>query len=183
MDQEVQEILKFLIDEDLMDFKCFDILKEKLQTDLQFRETVKKGISEGLIDKFPRELFDKICEQNIRAPFEPIQIFIDGANLGNCTIMSKMISYSLPAPDLCGGTLKVLEGTKNSPDGSHTWVSYRTSVKEQPIIIDPSLMIMIRENFSKEFGYVEENRYDPRIDRYYNAAKDFANDKSIKRHI
>ena len=174
MDTEVQQILELLIDEDLINYKCFDILKEKLKESPQFRETIKLGIEAGFISKFPRELFERVCEQNIRAPFEPIQLFIDGANLGNCTIMSKIVSYSLPQCEICGGTLGILEGTKNSPDGRHTWISAEGN------IIDTSLMITISEAFKQNLGYIEENRYNPDLDQYYRVAKDFANDKNLR---
>lgn len=174
MEYEINELLKILIDEDLIDFKCFDLLKQKIIEDEVFREKVKEGIKEGFIKKFPRELFDKVCNQNIRAPFEPIQIFIDGANLGNCTVMSKMISYSLDYCYICGGTLESLIGTKNSPDGRHTWVSYNNNV------IDPTFMIQISENYIKNFGYNEENRYNPNQDMVYCSSKEYANDPNLK---
>ena len=174
MNQEINEILKLLIDKDLIDFKCFDILKQKLAEDISFREKIKEGIQTGKISKFPRDLFDDVCNQNIRAPFKPIQIFMDGANIGNCTIMSKMISYSLDYCEICGGTLKLLIGTKNSPDGRHTWISYNGN------IIDPTLMIQINEQFIDEFGYIEENRYNPNKDSIYRASKEYANDINIK---
>lgn len=174
MENEIKEILKILIDEDLIDFKCFDLLKSKLMEDSSFFQIIKQGIQNGLITKFPRDLFDRVCNQNIRAPFEPIQLFIDGANIGNCTIMSKIISYSLEYCDICGGTLKPLIETKNSPDGRHTWISYKG------IIIDPSLMIQIDEKYMKDLGYKEENRYNPNIDPIYRSSKEFANDPDLK---
>ncbi len=175
MEQEINEILKYLIDEDLIQYKCFDILKQKLIEDSSFREKIIFGIKEGMIARFPRELFDKVCDQNIRAPFKPVQIFIDGANIGNCTLIAKMVSYSLNSCDICGGTVGILEGTKNSPDGRHTWISYKGTV------IDTSLMIQINEHYIKELGYIEKNRYNPCQNPLYNAAKEYANDKSIKR--
>ena len=176
MEKEINEILKFLIDDDLIRFKCFDLLKQKLIEDSSFRDKIIQGIKNGMISKFPRDLFDKVCDQNIRAPFKPIQIFVDGANIGNCTVMSKMVSYSLNSCDICGGTLNVLENTKNSPDGRHTWISYKGNV------IDTSLMILINEKMIKELGYTEENRYNPNRDNIYKAAKEYANDKSFKRN-
>ncbi len=174
MNKEIEDILSILVDADLVDFKCFDILKEKLKDD-NFRNFVKENIKKGLIKKFPRELFDAVCKQNIRAPFEPIKIFIEGANIGNCTIMSKLISYSLDSCYICGGTLEALRGTKNSPDGRHTWISVGRD------IIDPSLMIVVDESIASMIGYTEENRYNPNLDQRYNAAKDYANDQEIRK--
>ena len=88
--------------------------------------------------------------------------------------MSKIISYSLEYCDICGGTLNPLIGTKNSPDGRHTWVSFNRT------IIDPSLMIQINEDYMKELGYSEENRYNPNTDSVYRAAKEYANDSNLK---
>ena len=175
MEQEINEILSVLIDEDIIEYKCFDLLKEKLKENHHFREIIKIGIKAGLVSKFPRDLFDRVCEQNIRARFEPVQLFIDGANIGSCTTMSKLVSYSLDNCDICGGTLDILEGTKNSVAGSHTWISYRG------IAIDTSLMISVNEKFTKQFGYIEENRYNPNIDPIYRAAKDYATDKDLRR--
>ena len=175
MDNEINTILKFLIYDDMMDFKCFNVLKEKLNEDKQFREKVKEGIKAGLITKFPRDIIDNFNELNIRAPFKPIQILIDGANIGTCTYMSKLVSYSLSSCYICGGTLKVLEGTQNSPDGRHTWISYNGN------ILDTTLMIQINEKFKEQLGYTEENRHNPNIDPIYSSAKEFANDKSINR--
>ena len=171
----MEELLEQLIDFDLMDFKCFDLLKDKLTTDEEFRDIVIEGINQGKIKKFPRELFDKVCDQNMNAPFKPIQIFIDGANLGACTTMSKIVSYSLPTCEICGGTLSILEGTKNSPDGRHTWISY------QGHIIDTSLMLDISESYMNNLGYNEENRINPNLSPIYGASKDFANDKSCRK--
>ena len=175
MDNEIEIMLNFLIDEDMMNFKCFDVLKQKLREDSSFREAIKEGIKSGLVTKFPRDLLNNFCEQNIRAPFRPVQILIDGANIGTCTYMSKIVSYSLPNCDLCGGTLKILEGTLNSPDGRHTWISYNGN------IIDTTLMIQINEKFKDKLGYIEENRYNPNMEPLYVAAKEYANDKSINR--
>ena len=174
MDSEAKKILELLIDEDIYEYKCFDTLKEKITTDKEFRETIKKGIEKGKIEKFPRELFNKVCNQNIRAPFDMVQIFIDGANFGDCTKMSLMVSYSLPVCEICGGTLDILKGTKNSEDGSHTWISYNGW------IIDTSLMITISESIKEELHYNEENRYNPNIDERYIVSKEYANDDSIK---
>lgn len=171
----MDKILKSLIDDDLYEFKCFDILKQKLKEDSKFYELIKEGINDGLITKFPRDLFDNVCAQNIRAPFKPIQLFVDGANIGNCTIMSKIVSYSLDNCYICGGTLKAIKGTKNSPDGRHTWISYNGK------IIDTSLMIQINEQLMNKLGYIEENRYNPNQDHIYLAAKEFANDNTINK--
>ena len=176
MTQEVIDILNYLIDRDLFDYKCFDVLKELLVKNTDFREKIRYGINQNFISKFPRDLFDKVCTQNIRAPFLPVQIFIDGANIGNCTNMSMMISYSLPACDICGGSLSFLRNTKNSPDGCHTWISCNGNV------IDPTLMIQVSERYVYQLGYVEENRYNPNLDSIYSSSKDYANDISINRH-
>ena len=128
-----------------------------------------------MISKFPRDLFDKVCNLNLRAPFAPVQLFIDGANIGNCTNMSLIVSYAMSRVDICGGVLKVLENTANSLDGSHTWISSKGK------IIDTSLMIEIDESIANELGYVEQNRYNPNMDPVYSSSKEFAKDSSIKK--
>ena len=176
MENEIEDILEILIDKDLINFKCFDLLKEKLRSDIQFRKTIKSGIKKGFIKKFPRDLFEKICNQNVRIDIEPIQIFAEGYNIGNCTFMSQMIGYSLDGIYMCGGKLPLLNGTKNSPDGRHTWISYLGN------IIDSTLMIVISEKFAFELGYLEEKRYEPE-GHIYNIAKDYANDTYRKKYV
>ena len=44
MDSEIKDILEFLIDKDIFEYKCFDILKEKIITDEKFRDKIKEGI-------------------------------------------------------------------------------------------------------------------------------------------
>lgn len=169
--EEIQDILEQLIDFDIIDFKCFDLLKEKLKNNEEFRNLIVEGINNGSIKKFPRNVLDEFNELNLRTPFEPIQIFIDGANLGACTTMSKLVSYVFPYCEICGGTVRYLIGTKNSDNGEHTWISYYGR------IIDTTFMIEINENYKEQLGYNEENRYNPNIDPIYGAAKDNARDK------
>ena len=47
----MEELLEQLIDFDLMDFKCFDLLKDKLTTDEEFRDIVIEGIKKDYIIK------------------------------------------------------------------------------------------------------------------------------------
>ena len=170
------ELLNLLIDEDKKEYKCYSILKELLQTKPQFKQIIIEGIQEGKIRKFDEELWEKIKLLNIRTrgikDFE--EYFKLGKNIGNCTNASIELSYCFNGIEICGGTLSVLEGTQNSPDGSHTWI------RKYPEIIDTSLMLIIDEEYAKKLGYIEENKYNPNRNPRYQAAKEYANDKSLR---
>ncbi len=168
------KIIDMIIDEDKKDFKCYEILKNLLNNNLEFAKIVEKGIVNKLIFKFPDELWEKIKGQNIRRIDNFMDVFRDGANIGYCTVASKQLSYSLSHCYICGGVLPILDNTFNC-DGSHTWISYNG------YIIDTSLMLIISEKLAKEIGYQEENRYDPNMDPVYLATKEWTNDKSLKR--
>ena len=140
----------------------------------KFANIIKKGIREGKITKFSAELWDKIRNQNIRRINSFEDVFMDGANLGYCTVASKQLSYSLNHCFICGGTLPILRNTPNCIDGSHTWISSNGK------IIDTTLMLIIDEDFSSEIGYKEENRYNPNLDPIYVATKEWTNDITLK---
>ncbi len=103
-------------------------------------------------------------------------VFIDGANIGYCTVASKQLSYSLDKCYICGGILPILKGTKNSIDGSHTWITHNNE------IIDTTLMLIINKEYERKLGYIEQNKYDPNFDPIYLATKEFTNDDNLKAH-
>lgn len=168
------EIIDMIIDEDKRDYKCYDILKALLETNETFKNTIIKGVNEGKITKFSEELWDEIRRQNIRGIDNFESVFRDGTNLGYCTVASKQLSYSFDTCFICGGVLPILKNTPNCIDGSHTWTIFNRK------IIDTSLMLIIDEDFAKEIGYQEENRYDPNIDPRYRAAKKMTCDRNLK---
>lgn len=169
------EILNKLIDEKRMNYKCFDELKRLLSGNEQFIKIIEEGYIEGEVYGFPEELWEKISAQNIRRINSFEDVFIDGANIGYCTVASKQLSYSLDACYLCGGVLPILQGTKNCEDGSHTWIKNCNNE-----IIDTTLMLVLSEKYAKKIGYIEENSYNPNLDPVYMAAKEFALDSNIK---
>lgn len=169
------ELIDMIVSEHRKEYKCYNELKKLIVNNPKFKAVLIKGIATGKVYGFSEELWEKIDEQRIRRINSFEDVFRDGANIGYCTVAAKQLSYSLNDVYLCGGTLPILEGSTNCPDGSHTWISSEENV------IDTTLMLIINEEYSKEFGYVEENRYDPSIDAIYNAAKEFTLDKSIKK--
>lgn len=169
----MNEIEKALITEDTYDYKCYDELKRLIRENKDFYNTLREGLLTNHVHGFPIELWDKIRSQNIRRIRSFEDVFIEGANIGYCTVASKQLSYSFNYCYLCGGVLPILQGTKNCPNGNHTWI-----VSESKII-DTTLMLIIDESFASKFGYVEENRYNPNLDAVYIAAKDFALDSSV----
>ena len=168
-------ILESIIPKDKENFKCFDLIKTLLNENEEFRTNVETLIHEGKLRGFDEELWQKIESQNIRRINSFTDVFREGANIGYCTVASKQLSYSFDDCYICGGTLPILVGTKNSPDGRHTWLVHN---KE---IIDTSLMIIMDEKSSSVLGYIEENRYNPNMDSTYLAAKEFTNDESLRR--
>ena len=169
-------MLEFLIDNDKKDFKCFDVLKEFSRNNVDFYEKLVEGVTSSKVEAFPLELWDKIAKQNVRRINSFMDVFVDGANIGYCTVASKQLSFSFSNCEICGGVVPLLAGTKNCPDGSHTWMVYNNK------IYDTTLMIVIDENFAKErLGYIEENRYNPNFDSCYSAAKEFTLDENIKK--
>ena len=166
--------IELLIDEDKKGYKCYSELIRLLCENKNFRETIVLGIKEGKIRGIDEKLWEKIRFQNIRRINSFEDVFIEGANIGYCTVAAKQLSYSLDSCYLCGGTLSILEGTKNCEDGSHTWILYNNEV------IDTTLMLIISKDYIEKVGYKEENRYNPNCDLIYLAAKSFTNDNSIK---
>lgn len=168
-------ICDFLIDADKKNYKCYSELKRLLEENQEFKQTIISGLIDGKIRGFDQELWEKIRLQNIRRIRSFEQVFIDGANIGYCTVASKQLSYSLNDCYLCGGILPILKGSKNCDDGSHTWILCNNEV------IDTALMLIIDGDYITRIGYVEENRYNPNMDPIYSSAKEFANDTSIRK--
>lgn len=172
------DVLDFLIDEDKRNYKCFDALKELVSSNEEFCERLTDGYFSSKVEGFSADVWEKIGKQNIRRINSFTDIFVDGANIGYCTVASKQLSYSFDNCYICGGVVDVLAGTKNCVDGSHTWLV------ENGKIYDTILMLIIDEVFAKEsLGYKEENRYDPNRDKFYSAAKEFTLDSSFSNSI
>ena len=169
------ELLDLIALEDKKEYECYSVLKSLLNDNESFRKLIEKGIEEGKIRGFDSELWKKIANQNIRRLNSFEDVFIEGANIGYCTVAVKQLSYSLETCYICGGILPLLKGTKNCEDGSHTWLLYKGE------IIDTTLMIIIKEGYAKSLGYAEENRYNPNTDSVYLAAKNFTNDEDLRK--
>ena len=176
MSIRTDEMIKY-IGSETTNYKCYDTLKTLLNENQEFKNIIIKGIKEGKISGFSNELWEKLNNQNLRSPGVKsfVNVFIDGYNQGYCTVCAKQVSYSLDTCYLCGGVLPILKGTINCPDGNHTWIEYKDK------IIDTTLMLVIDKDLKKQFGYIEENRYNPNSDSIYSATKEFTNDTSIKK--
>lgn len=166
---------KMLIDDSRNQYKCFDELKRLLKNNNHFLQVISTGVEMGMVSGFSDELWQKIKEQNIRRIRSFEDVFIDGANIGYCTVASKQLSYSLDNCYICGGVLPILIGTKNCEDGSHTWLLWDNK------IIDTTLMLVINQEYASKVGYIEENRYNPLEDPIYLAAKEFTLDTNLKK--
>lgn len=171
----MDKILSSLIDEKRKSYKCFSMLKYYYDTDPEFAEFIRNGVLSGKILGYDEELWNKMASLNVRNPINFEEAFGEGFNEGNCTKFSKYLSFCFTYSQICGGTLPLIKGSKNSPDGRHTWISYKG------MIYDTSLMLIMEEEYAKRgLKYNEENRYNPNRDPSYAAAKEFANDKSLK---
>ena len=53
--------------------------------------------------------------------------------------------------------------------------------KQVSYSLDTTFMLVIAKDYVKYFGYTLENRYNPNIDPIYVNAKEFTNDKSLRR--
>ena len=168
------ELLDLLIDIDKKEYKCYSELLKLLSQNQEFKKAIVQGVKEGKIRRFDEELWEKIRTQNIRAINNFEDVFIDGTNIGYCTVASKQLSYSLDDCYICGGVLPILKGTENCDDGSHTWILHNSE------IIDTTLMLIIDKDYAEKIGYIEENRYNPNNDYIYLATKEFTNDPDIK---
>lgn len=170
---ENENILRHIY-EDKFDYKGTEIMKQLFYNNEEFRNIIIEGIKTGKVSGFPKELWDKIEKQNIRRINSFLDVFKEGANLGYCTPASKQLSYSLPDGCLiAGGVVEYLKGTKNSMDGSHTWVVYDGK------IYDTTLMLMIDLDFASKLKYKQERIDNPLLDSNYRAAKEFTNDTEL----
>ena len=174
-DKEI--IMNYICAPGTEDYKCYDTLIALIDNNESFKKVILDGIKEDKIHGFSTDLWEKLDKQKLRAPNVNsfVEVFADGSNQGYCTVCAKQVSYSLNTCYLCGGVLPILEGTVNCPDGSHTWIEVDGK------IIDTTLMLVIDKDLKNDFGYIEENRYDPNKDSVYNAAKEFANDTSLRK--
>ena len=174
---ETEEIIKYISQPGTTNYKCYDTLKMLLNKNKEFKDLIIKGIKEGKITGFSDELWKKLNNQNLRSPGVKsfVDVFADGYNQGYCTVCAKQVSYSLDTCYLCGGLLPILKGTINCLEGNHTWIEYKNK------IIDTTLMLVIDKGLKNQFGYIEENRYNPNNDPIYSATKEFTNDITIKK--
>lgn len=169
----IEQIMEFLY-KDRKSYKGTKIVYDLLKHNKEFREIIINGIKSNQISGFSDEIWDAIEKQNIRRIRSFIDVFIDGANLGYCTVASKQLSYSFDSCYIVGGINKYLKGTTNSSDGSHTWI------ERNGIIYDTTFMLAIDKSYAIKMGYSEENRNNPNLDPIYRSAKEFTNDCNIR---
>lgn len=162
-----------LIQEDKRTYKCFAKLKQLIKENDSFREILLEGYREHMITGFDEDIWNKIRSQNIRRIDTFERVFIEGANIGYCTVASKQLSYSFNGCYICGGVLPLLENSENCIDGSHTWLYCDGK------IIDTTLMLIISKEYQTKLGYIEQNRYNPSCDPIYVATKDYTVDSNL----
>lgn len=172
----MDKILSSLIDEKRKSYKCFSMLKYYYDNDPEFAEFIRNGVLSGKVIGYDDELWNKMASLNVRDSINFEEAFGEGFNVGNCTKFSRYLSYCFSYPQICGGTLPLIKGSKNSPDGRHTWISFKG------MIYDTSLMLIMEEAYAKKgLKYDEENRYNPNFSPSYSVAKDFTTDRNFRR--
>lgn len=172
---QIEKILEMLYGE-RKNYKGTQIMINLLATNEKFKESIVEGIKTGNIYSWPEELWVKLDKLNLMLRKGNVSdIFKTGANIGDCTGCSTIISYAFPVGcSYVGGTIDYLVGTKNSIDGRHTWV------EDNGVIYDTTFMIAIKQEYSKKLGYKEVYKTDPNKNSEYSAGKDFARDPFIK---
>ena len=168
-------VLDNLINEERKNYLCFDLLKKLYNEKPSFKRIIDEGFENGEVVGFPEELWNRIDDQNVRGIDSFEQIFKEGYNIGGCTVVSKQLSYSFRNCTLCSGILPLIAGTKNSPNGEHSWM------QSDGIIYDTTLMLCITKPFAEQLGYQKEVEYDPHMSDIYMSTYEFTNDPTFKK--
>ncbi len=156
-----------------VDCEGISITKELLSTNKEFESVIVSGIQNGAVRGLSEEEWDKMLRLHLRSSHSLQDAFVTGYNIGACTTMSKLVSYIFDNCKINGGTNKFLVGTKNSPNGEHTWILHDN------LIYDTTFMLVIDQKYAQNLGYTLENSNNPNNDKYYRAAKEFATDPNI----
>ena len=94
-------------------------------------------------------LLDENLEENARTLKE---IYEKGFNIGHCGLTSRYISRKFDEAKMYYGRAKLLEGTKDSPNGEHSW----TIIEE--FVVDSTLMLLIPVSEAVKLGYLAEKK-------------------------
>ena len=76
------------------------------------------------------------------------EIYKYGFNIGHCGLTSRYLAIKFPTAKLQYGTCKLLIGTKNAPNGEHSWIIINNH------LIDSTLMISIPIDKITKLGYL-----------------------------
>lgn len=94
-------------------------------------------------------LLDENLEENARTLKE---IYEKGFNIGHCGLTSRYISRKFDEAKMYYGRAKLLEGTKDSPNGEHSW----TIIED--FVVDSTLMLLIPVSEAVKLGYLAEKK-------------------------
>lgn len=169
------ELIEFLFGS-YKDYLGTGVTKALINSNPEFRNFLIQGIVAGKINGFSEEFLESLRILNMRGSGTLIDAFEQGLNIGACTTASRLCSFAFHRCQIAGGVNKYLIGTKNSTDGSHTWI-----VGSDGNIYDTSFMLVINKSFGEKMGYDEQNIYDPNLDQYYRVAKEYATDANLRR--
>lgn len=172
----MEEIIEYLYG-DYKDYEGTSVTKTLLIENENFRNLIINGIKEHKISGFDEKDWNLIRTQNIRCIDNFETVFKKGLNIGCCTSTSKQLSYSFNDAELISGIMDFLIGTRNAPNGEHSWM------ENDNYIYDTTLLLKIDKSLAKNFGYHEEVRLDQfmlRRNGSYAAAKEFTTDTNLK---
>lgn len=116
------EIIDKIIPQGRENYKCYDLIKNILKSNSEFKKVIEEGFNTGNILPFDEELLQKYAELNVRWPYDIDEVLLLGGNIGGCTTMALELSFLFDNSFKCAGILPILQGTKNCEDGRHTWV-------------------------------------------------------------
>lgn len=167
---EVGSIINFLYG-NRKDYLCFNLIKEKLEYDFEFKKIIEEGIINNKIVGFDEDLWNTINIIKTRTYKSFFDVFKDGMNIGSCTFTSEELSYGFKKVDLVSGIMKYIKGSKSSLNGEHSWI------EDDYYIYDTSLLLIIDKSYKDKMGYVEYRRIDSNFlyqNKMYEIAKEFA---------
>lgn len=116
----------------------------------EFVSTLKNMISLNRVIHFEEDLFmNELRQFKIKNNMTFFDFFEQGLNEGTCGYTSMILSLFLDDCYIVLGINKYLKGTKNSPEGEHTWIESNGKV------YDTSLELI---SFPKDLVYEEVTR-------------------------
>lgn len=118
----------------------------------KFQKAYDYALEQGLIEEWDEEFLNKLRKLNVFSgfSFSFLRVFEEGVNVGSCGETTVALSFLFENFEQHTGFLEALKGSKNSPNGEHSWLV----VGEY--IYDTTLMLKIHCSIATELGYRTE---------------------------